>query len=468
MFHALQIEWDSALYNADQMKIKAFLSKYHGRSWRWYFSTPLYAARLVKPLSHLALVKLLSFFFERSSLAQERDKNSHWLLSNDQGANTKDWKILWIRLDHIGDVVMNLPALDALRRSLPDAEIDVLVLPSNRDIFADFLQPHNIITYAAPDKTRAGHKATIFETFRLLTKLRKGRYDIVFESRGDETSRMLAFLSGAQVRVGPKEGLFEIPGRPNFSFLMTHRFALEKRETHHGRAIGDMSYDETISRMFSNANHAADVNLSLLTAIGLELPTQPFRLIPSSTRCAVVKEKLGNAGVTLPFAIVHAVDFSGLIKNWTTHGFVDVVNHLTKTYGLHVLLTGAAKDILHNETLKNKTLNQALVSNIAGLFSLQELPALFEDATIMVTVDTGPMHYAALVRTPIVALMYPVFATFYAPYLQPDGVILPKNGQKKPNELGIFSYFPVSEITSPEVLKAIDKKLEKTSRSRKV
>jgi ADP-heptose:LPS heptosyltransferase len=329
-------------------------------------------------------------------------------------------RILWIRLDHIGDVVMSLPALAALRACFPAARIDVLVRPGVAPLLSGMTEANRILTYDTPRFPERGRGEGLFRTVNLIHRLRRNRYDLAIEMRGDDVARFIAFGSGARRRLGPDRIFYEAPGSANFSFLMTHRSTLPE-EPH----------------------HAVENNLDLLKILGCDAAPD-FRFPVAPKQRESVRRKLKALGVREKFAAIHARS-NDPNRDWTPERFAAVANHLVQEHDLDVVLTGASRDKEYNKCIVNSA--GARVYNAAGCFSLMELPAFFEQAVLMVTVDTGPMHIAAAVSTPIVALMLPFLAARHYPYGQPDGVVVPGAGEK------------LDQIATAAVIAAIEAKL---------
>ena len=350
-------------------------------------------------------------------------------------------RLLFIRLDHIGDVAMSLPALHALRQHYPDARIDVLVLPEVAPLLAEVPDVDEVIPYAAPVFTRNPRRqAGLGRTLALVHRLRRGRYDVAVELRGNDLCRLLAFLAGARRRLGPGRSLYEMSGRTNFDFLLTHPVAPP-----------------------DDSQYAVDRSLQTLRACGLPLPDAPYRLPVKPEREAPVRETLAGLGVRRGYAVIHARP-SEESRQWHPERFAAVADHLTQVHGLDVLLTGAPRDRDYNADILARVARPERVFNAAGLFALPELPALLADAALMVSVDTGPMHVAALVGTPLVTLFHPTLAPLHHPYGQEDGVLIPP--AESASEHRIWEGGVLAAIPADDVIAAVDRKQRRAAKTR--
>jgi predicted lipopolysaccharide heptosyltransferase III len=333
-------------------------------------------------------------------------------------------RILWVRLDHIGDVVMSLPALHALRRRYPDAQIDTLVRPGCAALFENNADANRVLTYDSPrfPQKKSSGGAGFFRTLALIQRLRRRQYDVAIDMRGDDIARLLISLSGVPLRLGPERIFYESVGAPNFSFLMTHPVPIA---------------DEP--------QHAVQNNLELLRVLDVPANVLLVRLETSSAQRECVDEKLQQMGVSANFASIHACS-NDSERNWQPERFAAVAEYLVEQHGLDVVLTGTTGDAMYNARIINSMLHSERAHNAAGCFRLQELPAFYERAKLMVTVDTGPMHIAAATGTPIVALFLPRLAPRHHPYGQNNGVVT-------------GSEYSLDSVRIDDVLAAIEQKL---------
>jgi ADP-heptose:LPS heptosyltransferase len=344
------------------------------------------------------------------------------------------WKrVLWVRLDHIGDVVMSLPMLANLCAALPGREIDCLVKPAVAPLLRATGLPVRVITYDTPRfperRTRfslgpLGRGAGIFRTTALARRLRARRYDAAFELRGDEVGRVLAYLSGAPVRIGPDRQFYEVPGRRNGAVLLTNRvpFPIEPR-------------------------HAVLNNLELLRAAGLPITTETFRFPITDSMRELLEAKLAALEAEPPIVAIHACS-NDPERNWETNKWVAIIQNLLSLSPVSIVLTGATRDRKEIAAIRTACGTPERVLDASGRFKLEELPAFFERIRLLITVDTGPMHIAALQGTPVVALMRDDLAPRHHPWQQPDSAVTSGAGR------------PVGEIPADAVWEKVVAQLE--------
>lgn len=339
-------------------------------------------------------------------------------------------RILWIRLDHIGDVTMSLPALHALRLQFPRARLDVLVRPAVAPLLAELPYIDSIFTYDTirfpQRRNKWGRGAGLFRTIALIHRLRRRKYDVAIEMRGDDIGRLLAFCSGAPLLIGPDRVFYEQTGAVNLSFLQTHTVPLPD--------------------LRSTPVHTVETDLAMLQTLGLADAATEFRFPLKPQRKAAVERKLQSLGVQRPFAVLH-MRSNDKGRDWSVEGFAAVANHLVQAHNLDVVLTGTHGDSDYNAQVLARSTPKPHIFNAAGLFKLEELPALFAKTRLMVTVDTGPMHIAAMMGTPIVAIFLPQLAAIHHPYGQSDGVVLPNSP-----ELAALDFAALKQVTASGVL----------------
>lgn len=317
-------------------------------------------------------------------------------------------RILWIRLDHIGDGVMSIPSLAALRARFPDAQIDALV----RAQFAPLLEESQLIDNILlgdsprfPNKPGMAGRFSAFISLRKLAKQLRGKYDLTIDARGDDVARLFSYWSKTPNRLGPDRIFYEPPNATNFSFLMTY-----------------------LTQLSNTPRHAVINNLANLQPLGVS--EVPFHWPISQEQSTSAQHLLNRLKIDAPFAVMQTRS-NDRTRDWTAEGFSEVADYLTSQHGLKVLLCGAAVDIPYNNHIINLAKNTFDIHNIAGELKLVELPALFSKAKIMISVDTGPMHLGAMAEVPIVALMLPDLALRHYPWRQPNATIIAPNENTK-------------------------------------
>jgi lipopolysaccharide heptosyltransferase II len=311
------------------------------------------------------------------------------LLPGRRAAEVPD-RILLLRLERIGDLLMSGAAIEAVRSLAPEAAIDLVVGSWNADVARCLRGIGTVHTLDAPWLARGHDGAGIAEMRRRARAWRGARYDLAINFEGDFRSHALMAMSGAAVRVG-----FDMAGGGP---LLTTR----------------VPHDP--------AQHTA-VNAARLVeaAFGRACPDAyvPFRLgVPEAARAAVAaRVPAGRRLVAL-----HA---SGgrAIKQWDVHRFAEAAATLASDHDAMLVLTGAPGDAAIVGQVRRALPPEVDAIDISGSAGLLEAAAWLERCDLLVTGDTGPMHLAAAVGTPVVAVFGPSDPARYAPRVAAHRVV---------------------------------------------
>ncbi|MBR9800979.1 lipopolysaccharide heptosyltransferase II [bacterium] len=279
----------------------------------------------------------------------------------------KPRRIVVIKPSALGDVVQTLPLVSVLKQKYPQAEIDWVI----RSELADLLQAEPNLSEIIPYYRQGGWKAW----GDLLMQLRRRRYDLALDFQGLLRSAAMTAATGAALRVG-------LETAREYSHLACHGLLPgTDRET---------------------PAHARYWRLAELLGLGLE-PRQLNLQISEPARDAV-SACLGNSAK--PLLIVHP-GAMWVTKRWPTASFAEVALRAAEKYQMRVAIVGAGGERADADLIANaiQRANSSLeVMNLAGQTSLQELAALLSSASLVLTNDSGPMHLAAGVGTPVVGI----------------------------------------------------------------
>ena len=291
--------------------------------------------------------------------------------------------ILIIKTSAIGDVTHTLPALNAIRRRYPDAHIAWLVEEAAADLVVGQPALDRVLVSGRKRwlQELKGPKRldAIRELFGFIRQVRDTEYDLLIDFQGLLKSSMWVALARAKRKVGFGRGM----EHSEFSYLF-----LNER-------VPPVSMEV----------HAAERQLLLLKRLGMEAG-KPKMDIPAEERHErEVDRLLKEAGLSghTPLAVVNAVT-TWPTKHWEDEKFAQVADGLLGR-GWKVVFSGGPGDRERIEQIRASMRHQAY--SAAGKTSLKTLAALFRRARVVITIDTGPMHIAAAVGTPVVALFGP-------------------------------------------------------------
>ena len=290
-------------------------------------------------------------------------------------------RILCLRLERIGDLLMTLPALAELGALAPDAAIDLVVGSWNVDIAGAIPGMDRIETVDAEWLARDRTGRPLAGLVRDARRWKSRAYDLALNFEPDIRSNLLLAASGARRLVGFTSG--------------------------GGGPLLDLAID------YDTRAHTADNAVRLVRlAFGLaDGPVRPGRLeVPDAARAEASRlvRPLGSG----PVIALHA-NAGRLVKQWPEERFRAVAATLIAERGATIVLTGGPEDRALVASVKAGLLPERLI-DVAGI-DLVRLAAVLERVSLLVTCDTGPMHLAHAVGTPVVAVFGPSDPVRYAP-----------------------------------------------------
>ena len=304
-------------------------------------------------------------------------------------------RILLIRLRQIGDVVFTTPAVRALRQRFPDAHITYVVEPAAAAIVAH--NPHLNEVIVAPKKRGL---AQLWHDVMIGRRLRAARYDIAIDFHGGPRSSLLTWLSRATLRIG-----YDVGGR---GWMYTRRIA-RPREL--------------------RARHSVENQWDLLAPLDIAPPDRalfPVEMIADADAVSAVAHRLARAGIgDDDQLIVLHVSAGNPFRRWPIAAFAALIALLvSKDPKRRVIVTSGPSE----RQAVGRAINQArgllhaaerdrVVS--CGDFSLGELRALLDRASLYIGGDSGPLHIAATTAVPIVGLYGPTLPARSAPWRAP-------------------------------------------------
>jgi ADP-heptose:LPS heptosyltransferase len=301
-------------------------------------------------------------------------------------------RILLLRLERIGDLLMVLPALCDVRRLAPEAELDLVVGSWNAAIARTIPTVSRIEPLDAAWLARDGGGLGLPALIKAAGGWRTRRYDLAINFEPDVRSNLLLAMAGARWTAGYRSG--------------------------GGGALLDIALD------YDPTSHTADNARRLVAeAFGrpIDCSTLPagvaLTMSPAARHHAA--RLLSDAGT--PLIGVHAGG-GRAVKQWPVERFGDVARRLIEQRTATIVLTGSAADRPLIDAVK-QTLPPGQVIDLGGSVDLPTLAAVVARLDLLVTGDTGPMHLAHAAGTPIVAIFGPSDPARYAPRGPYDRVV---------------------------------------------
>ncbi len=301
--------------------------------------------------------------------------------------------ILLIKPSSLGDIVMSLPALSALRRNWPQARISWLVRPE----FAPLIEGHpHLDEIVAFDRKRLGkawyHPGAFGSLASLIGGLRRHRFDVVLDLQGLLRTASLAWLSGCRQRFGP---------------VWRREFA------HH-------FYTTTVP-VRAEWVHVVDYYMKLIEAMGGTDLSVEFTLPDKPAAAQAATKLLAREGVDCDRYAVLIPGSAQVSKCWPAERFAALADRLVTDHALAVVATGSRAEARMIEKIQNHA--KCRITNLAGRTSLPELVELLRSAQIVISNDTGPGHIAAALNRPLVMLFSWSNPLRVGPYGRPECIV---------------------------------------------
>lgn len=289
-------------------------------------------------------------------------------------------RILVIKLDHLGDVLLATPVFSNLRRAYPSAELHALTGAWSRVVLEKHPDVDNVIEYNSSAFCRTGQPTSLRETFKLYRQLHRQKYDLMVELRSDWRIVWFAFgrltpkrLSRAALQIASKLGFAQFSGI-----------------------------------------HETTRNLDVLNQTGI--PT-PLRIAIFSVTAADKKwasDFLATYQIDrqLPLIAIHPGSPIAL-KRWLPERYAELADWLIAQKRAQILFVGVADEIPIIAEIQAGMRGESI--NIAGKTSLTQLASILHTCNVFVGNDSGPMHLAAAVGTQTIGLYGPGDPTRFGP-----------------------------------------------------
>lgn len=277
--------------------------------------------------------------------------------------------ILVVRTDRLGETLLNLPVLSTLKGAFPQARVIWLVNEALVELLREAPGVDDVVGYPSQPPGSPWWQAA----WRLARRLHRERFDLAVLSNPKKEFHVACWLAGIPQRVGYDR---------KWGRLLTSRIPDRK-------ALGEQ--------------HEIEYNLELLKVLGIEIRAPVLQL-------PVREDAELSISQLLDFMMVMKTDqlvaihpwTSNLRKQWPSERFRALVQRLAELSGVRPVVVGSKEDQARcSEVMRGE---EGKVLNVVGRLSLRELAAFLRRVRVLVSNDSGPMHLAAAVGTPVVAL----------------------------------------------------------------
>ena len=271
---------------------------------------------------------------------------------------------------HIGNLVVSLPAIDGLIKHFQEKEFYLIIDIAYREIVENMISEEQIKFYPRKQFNTGSYLRRALSYTEFMCNIRKIQPDIAIDLQGGHTSSLITLFSGA-------------PSRVAGSFT--------KR-----------SYAYNLKVNLSEGKHKVYSYLEIAAAVGAPVNEKAYRLQSAGARRLSLENKLRNIGLISERPIVTVHPGGGRFqKLWTVSGFASIADWLAAGE-YQVVFVGGPGEL--DRTSEIISLLNHQTYNLVGILSLGELMALFEMSPLFLGNDSGPMHLAAAMGTPVVAM----------------------------------------------------------------
>lgn len=310
---------------------------------------------------------------------------------------TRVKRVLVIKLQHLGDVLLTTPLFGVLMQQYPHLEIDALIYQETTQILE-----------ANPDIKRVYEidrswkkKGVLFQLQKelsLLRNLRSNRYDLIINLtdrwRGGWLTRILQPSYSVSQPFSHRRGKF---WRKSF----THLYSTPKLN-----------------------RHTVEANLDAVRRLGVrpKLEQKSLKFVVDQALEDLMRHRLQVEGLeSKQIAVIHPTS-RWMFKAWNYEGFARVIEELhQKGWGVVLISGPATEEVAYVSAILELT--EAQVINLAGQLSLSQSAAMIKIADVFIGLDSVAMHIAAAVDTPCVALFGPTKNTVWRPWMNNHEIV---------------------------------------------
>ena len=295
-------------------------------------------------------------------------------------------KILMMKFWGIGNLVMILPTIRAVRERYPKAKIDIFTLSNNKGVLQHnpwidniyFLESKNFFVF-------------VTTYLRNVFRARKERYDMILDfEQFAKTSSVFALLSGARERIG-----FDTPG--------------QGRGIAYTRRVAYLDYKHMVETFFRIAK-GAGVEEADLSPVKLDIKDKEKRKVEFFLKNNSIQNDDIIIGVHIGCG-----DNMMMQRRWPKERFAQLGDRLIEKYSVKVVFTGTGEEeILVKETLSLMKNKHSAIS-AADKFNIKELAAFIKRCKFFVSNDTAPVHIASAMGIPVVGFYGPNTPGLYGP-----------------------------------------------------
>jgi heptosyltransferase-2 len=274
-------------------------------------------------------------------------------------------KILIVRTDRIGDILLSTPVIKNLREAFPSSYIAFMCRPYTKDILEGNPYLDEVIIY-----DKYGKQKSIWSSIKFSIFLRKKRFDWAIVLHPTNRAHLVTFFAGIPFRVGWDKKL---------GFLLTKRIPHTKQE---------------------GKKHELEYTLDILREINIPIVDKTIYFPLKKDSQDKIDYLLSNLGVTKEekIIVIHP-SASCSSKRWPQEYFCQLIKLLKEKFSYKIIIITAKGEEKYAEKLIKED-----VVDLRGRLNILEVGALLKRAILFISNDSGPVHIASALETPVISI----------------------------------------------------------------
>lgn len=278
-------------------------------------------------------------------------------------------RIIIVRMDRVGDLILSTPAIKAVRGAYPDSHIALLVRPYTKEAVDGNPYVNEIITY---DKSN-GEKGLLGK-IKFIVGLRNKRFDLAIILHPKNSSHVFAFLAGIPERLGYDKKM---------GMLLT-------KKVPHTKQYG--------------LRHEIDYTLGLLRYIGIVSSDKNLHMPVNRSSEERIKDLFDKNGISQKDLVITIHPAASCIsRRWALERFAKVSDMLAEKHGAKiVIISGPGSDKIMGDKVAKLMKSEPL--NLSGKTSISDIASVLRRSKLLVSNDSGPVHISCAVGTPVISI----------------------------------------------------------------
>lgn len=277
-------------------------------------------------------------------------------------------RILIVRTDRLGDVLISTPVIKALRKHYPSSHIAMMTSPFTKEIVDGNPFLDEVIVL---DKD--GRDQGLFATLKFVAGLKKKKFDLAIILHPTLRTHLICFLSDIKERIGYDR---------KAPYFLTKILPHDKQQ---------------------GLKHEVEYNFDLLKPLGIEEADRQLYMPIKKSSEVFVENILKESGMTSGDRIIAVNPAASCVsKRWPVARFAELVDRLTASCHVKIVLVA---DVAHQEICRQlMSMARCKPLDLSGKFSLSQLASLFRRCALVISNDSGPVHLAVAVGTPVISI----------------------------------------------------------------